>query len=260
MKLYFAVIKFNLLRYLAYPHEIIAVIARRIMEVMLILVFWVAIAESSGGKFDAKSLIAYFLLAFSISEITLTNYLPFGRDINVAIKQGRLNNFLIKPVKLIPFMYSDFMGRSGARIILSVLLFFVSLVLLPPASFLSFILFWFALFAAILIALSFNIFIGVISFYTTEANSFKNAISHINRVLSGLLIPITFFPPLLRKISMVLPFQAMVFGPANMLRQEFINKEVLFYLAINLIWGIGLISLAIYYWKKGLKKYEAVGI
>lgn len=258
--MYWDIVKFNFLKFIFYPTEIFAAITYTIIEFGIILVFWNAVNQSSNQSLNITQLTSYFLISRGIAEIAMVNNYNFGRTLQKRIKSGEITNYMIKPVKILPYMCFYTIGQLGLNLIIALTSIVLGIIISPPASPLSLILFPIFFLTALMISLGLNIFMGLISFLTAEASGFKNVFTHITRILSGALVPLTLFPENLRKIVLLTPFPGMIFGPANALKTQEINNEVLLNLTVSFAWGAILLLLMIYFWKKLLAKYEAIGI
>lgn len=260
MKLYWAVIKFNWLKVLAYPFEIIAFFACRFAALGFLALFWYAVARSSGGAMDFKPLIAYFLVAAAVKDLTFSTDTKFGKAIQVLIKGGDISNYFIKPIKTIPFLLSAYIGESGMGLIYALVSLTLGLIILPPLGLLNIVAFVIFLLLALVVSVCFNTLIGMLSFYFAEADGFRNAINHVIKILSGALIPINLFPILMKNIILFLPFPALVFTPTYVLQNSLSLKELALLFITTLIWSIVLVIITKYIWRYSLKQYEGVGI
>ena len=143
---------------------------------------------------------------------------------------------------------------------MSLMLLLTGLVLLPSISFVGVVLFILSLLLAFVIALAINLLVGSITFWTTEANHLQNVISHVIRVFSGTMIPISFFPGSLKTLTLFSPFPALGFLPATLIRNPVWNFDIWVSFLSSVFWAAILLPLSLLIWKTGLKRYEAVGI
>lgn len=260
MTIYFDVAWFYFLRYLTYPLEMAAIALRRLIEVGLILVFWAAVAKSSTTPLDYRSLIAYFLIAGALNDLVMAQRTRFGQFLIKGIKTGKITQYIIKPISLVPYLYSAAAGQYGMTYFVAIIGLIAGLIVRPPASPLGVLLFMVATMLAIIIALYVNLFCGVLAFWTTEANSFRNVLAHVIKFLSGVYVPLYFFPEPLRTMVTYSPFPSMIYTPAHLLNFTSFTPEAIQLLAISVGWAIGSAIIVSALWKHGLKYYEAVGI
>lgn len=261
MWIYFAVIKYNFQRFLTYPLEIVSLVARKFIYVTFSVVFWnIIFANSSDPTLTKTYFLGYFLTSTGLSDIVMIDSQVLGKFIRREIKKGQVSNYLIKPVRLIPFLYATALGRDSMRFIIGLFMFFAGILILNPVSYLSLILLFYFILISFILGLFFNLLEASLAFIFTEVGGIKNAMRHIIRVFSGLLIPISFFPENIKNTLELLPFPYMIYGPINSLQINKLTSEVTQSIFISGFWAITLSILIIFIWKACLKSYEAVGI
>lgn len=260
VKLYLSVFKFNWLKILAYPIEIIAFFAGRFIALGFLALFWYAIANSSSGSLDFRPLIAYFFLTAGIRELTFGNDTRFGRFIQHLVMRGEINNYFIKPIRTVPFLLCSFAGETWMSLAYALITMMIGLIILPPLGLINVIGFLIFLMLAFVISICFNILIGTVSFYSPESGGFRNAFNHINKILSGSIVPLNFFPESIRWFLLLLPFPSVLFTPAYVLQNQLSWSELAYFFVIAVFWLISLVSLARYLWSRSVKNYEGIGI
>lgn len=260
MKTYFAAAKFNFCRMLAYPWELAAFFAGRIIMLGFLVIFWHAVSKSNSGIFDFKQLLSYFLITSAVRDLTLSNSTRFGRGVQKQIKNGEINNILIKPVKEIQFLLANFIGQEGIQFFYAASAFIAGFIIFPPKNVFNAVSFILFLFLTFFISISINIFLAILGFYSPEASGIQNVANHIIRILCGTLIPLNYFPGTLKKIAMLSPFPALAFTPTYILQNQLSFVELSQLFAVGIFWAVFLIITSSLLWKKSLKKYEGVGI
>jgi ABC-2 type transport system permease protein len=260
MTIYFDIIRFNFLRFLAYPTEIWAAVAKRAFGLGFLIVFWSIVAKSSHGNISLVPLISYFLVASSIDTLVSAQELRFGGFLGEYIKTGTISTYLVRPLSIIPYMISSSLGERSLGLLLAVITFIIGIAIYPPAGPLAIILFIVFLALAIVISLAINLMVGIFYFYSPEARSFLYTIGHTVKIFSGAMIPIAFFPEVLKKIVLLSPLPGMVFAPTLALHSNNLDKDTVLSLIVNTIWAISLISIALSWWKRAIRNYDAIGI
>ncbi len=145
-------------------------------------------------------------------------------------------------------------------IVMQLLLIFLGFSFLEVVSLVQVGLFLLSLALAFVVAFVFNMFIGSFSFWTPEANHLQNVMSHILKVFSGVLIPVTFFSGLSRQILLLSPFPILAYLPSTVLQKNVDSVEMLTIFGASIFWCLVLLPTSIWFWKKGLRRYEAIGI
>jgi ABC-2 type transport system permease protein len=81
----------------------------------------------------------------------------------------------------------------------------------------------------------------------------------IMEVVGGAIIPLSFFPQILEKIFMLLPFPFLIYIPMKI----YLGKIALEQVGLELFkeggWIVGLAMLNLILWKRGVKQYVAMG-
>ena len=104
--------------------------------------------------------------------------------------------------------------------------------------------------------ISFNIdyIIGLTSFYTESIWGISIAKDTIVLLLSGAIIPLNFFPEILRNIVGFLPFQAIYHIPLTiMITKDLPVNEYLKFLGIQLSWAVVLYAVNRLYYSRAIK-------
>jgi len=259
-KLLFEVAKFNALKMLAYPWELVAFFVQRFIGLFFLTIFWFAVAKSSSTMQSFQCLIAYFLVSSAVRDLTFSYEMKFGRGVQIMIKSGEISNYLIKPVSTIPFLFFGFVGQTWMSLFYSSIALIAGLIILPALSFVNLIAFLVFIVLAFFVSISFNIFVAIISFYIVEAGGFRNMFNHILRILSGALIPLTLFPTAIRSIVLLTPFPLVAFTPTYVLQNALSIGELSRLFFVSFFWAIALFWSMSLLWKKSLKKYEGIGI
>lgn len=261
MSIYLEIIKFNLLKYLTYPFESIALIITRLITLALLILFWSVFSKSASQVISITSITGYFLISGAVNELVFARDFKFGRSIQKAIRSGQLNNYILKPIGLLPHLFSSlFIGGYGLNLLIAVVYLIIGIIIKPPATWLNILFFLCFFLIAISISLAMNLFIACIQFYTIEGGGVKNVLSHISRILSGVIVPIYYFPLSLRRIVQILPFSTMIYGPTNALQSDTITSDIWLQLSFGFLWAVLLPILALMLWYKALKNYDAIGI
>ena len=225
-----------------------------------IIFFWSVIGKSSGGVSGVTSLLSYFLIANGVQGLVDAESLRFSRTMTAEIKQGGLNSHLLRPLNPVLFMYFSFLGGRGIVTIMTIVLMAVGWIFLPQVAWWQVLLFGFSLIFAFVISFVINLFVGCTSFWTSEASNLQNVVSHFVRIFSGVMIPISFFSPLVKNILLLSPFPALAYLPSMILQSKSITSEIWLVFGSALFWSVILLPLSFWFWRRGLKQYEAIGI
>jgi ABC-2 type transport system permease protein len=260
MRIYWETFKFNCLQDFAYPLEIVAFVIRKLISLGFLVLFWFVISKSNTSVFDFRQILSYFLIASAVEDLTNTSTGGWDRDIRHKIKQGLLSNYLIKPINILRFWYVSFMGKRVSISIYAIICLFVGVNIYPHSSLGGMFLFPVSLVLTAATGAGLNLLVGIMAFYSPEAGNFANVVDHISNIFSGHLIPLNYFPTMLRNIAFLTPFPILTFFPVSILQQGDFNGETFYKLGLSLFWAVTLLVLGNIAWKRALKNYDGVGI
>lgn len=254
------IIKFNLLEEFAYPLEILAFIIRKLINLGFLLLFWFVISSTNSDIFTFKQIVSYFLISEAVQDLTFTTGGRFGRDIQKKIKGGLLSNYLVKPIDTLRFLYASFVGGRTSVAMYALVTLVIGIYIFPPMDPISLLLFPISLVLTTLTGAGINIFIGIIGFYSPEAGSIKNVYVHISKIMSGALIPLTYFPVLIRNVASFTPFPVLAYFPVSILQEGGLNYDTYIKLGMSAFWAIFLLITSNICWKKAIRNYDGIGI
>ncbi|MEK7149993.1 MAG: ABC-2 family transporter protein [Patescibacteria group bacterium] len=264
MKKYLTVINVYWQRALAYRSVIIAYRAGEMAEVLILILMWTSIYGKQDiiKGFTLPEMITYVLIGNLFSVITrnfLTNVVAHD------IKDGRLSSFLLQPISYFNFILSRELGRLSFAFLMSVssqvviILFFLNkFIFNSDIIYLSVILIMIIL--AFITELLISYLIGLIAFWADEVDGIYATVDRLRKFFSGGYFPLNFLPPVFVTASFSLPFAYSFFVPAQLYLKKIDILAGIRGIFIQLIWIVLLYGIIRLLWKKGLKKYEGVGI
>ncbi len=114
--------------------------------------------------------------------------------------------------------------------------------------------------AAYLLNFTLEFFIGSLAFYTQSMWGLMASKEIITRFLSGALIPLAFFPQAFQSILLVLPFQAIVYTPLQILTNASLTPaDYMRMLGIQLAWMIVLLIATRLFFRHAIKQLTING-
>ena len=257
--IYFDIFRFQLLRNIAYPFELLAHILKRVLWIFFLIFFWSLVAQGNEA-INIRTLGSYFLIATGVTDITMAAWGFLSHFMGMYIKDGNINNLLVKPLNIIPSIYAISAGRNAVRLGLMLFFIFAGLIINLPQSMFSVVLFFAFLINAFLISFAKNILEGTMYFHLTDAWGIRSSLNHLITIFSGAQVPLYLFPDTLRQILMLSPFPYMVYAPTHALTVNNLSNDVIIGLGVGLFWAFALNIVALLFWRTSIKKYEAIGI
>lgn len=264
MQKYLAIVNTYWQRGLAYRFTIIAFRVGEVAEILVLILMWSAIYKEHAliRGFTAQEMITYVLMG-NLFQIMVRNFI--SDFIAAEINEGRLSMFLVKPISYFRFAFSREIGRTSFPTLLSiitqviVMLFFLDRILVNTD------IWYLALIVAMLILAFFSelllsFLIALVAFWTDEVDGLFRTVERVKRFFSGGYFPLTLLPPVLVQISFLLPFAYSFFIPAQLYLKKIDLLTGLKGLCVQAVWIVLLYGVVRIAWKRGLRRYEGVGM
>lgn len=219
--------------------------------------------------FQESPEIAGYTFSSVFTYLVMTKFLHPAIRWNVArllaeeIKEGRLSAYLLKPFGALRYWFSLFWADRLVDISIRISLLAFFLLLLPRyfsspglERVLLFVLF---LTVALLLNFIFNILLSLFAFWVTDIRLFSTTVDLAAGFFAGALVPLDFLPGFLKQVSFFLPFQYLLYFPIRVFQGAVDSGQMAAGLLISLFWLATLLILMNYFWRKGVKHYEAIG-
>lgn len=265
MKKYWTIIKTEWQRQLTYRADFVGYRLGNLVEVFSQILIWSMIFKSSEmvRGYAYPEMITYIIIGWLFWYLTAN----FGLEnkISYHIKDGTLSSFIIKPVSYIKYIVVLSTGRisiallSGILVQSILIIFFFEHILFPDKIFPVLIILG-MLFLGYIIRLFTSILIGFIAFWSQEIVGMHYFFGVLISLLSGRYFPIDLLPGSVVFVSSLFPFVYTFFIPTQIYLGRMSIQEGLRGLIIEFIWVVLLYVIIKIIWRKGLKKYESVGI
>lgn len=242
-------------------------ILRKFLGMFIYYYLWMAIyaSASSGqlGGFTRSEMILYVFLSYTISDLVM---IGISSEIGKDVLDGSVAMNLIKPINYRLYLTFKSLGVMIYRIVVPSVFIWAGLEIykvtalgMPVSSpaqigpaLLSILLSFF-------IYVFFDYCFGMLAFVTTYIfgmTIIKNAALNL---LTGRLIPISFFPAVVQEIFSFLPFTAMTYVPVMIWMGKYSGTEALYQLGKQALWVVLLYLLGGFLWKKIEKRIVILG-
>lgn len=229
----------------------------------IFIFLWIAVLQSSPQTgVGINQIIIYYLL---VMLILTTNSAWSAQFIAQDIQKGELNYFLVKPVS---FYFLEATKQAAEKIykvfyvliaIFLIMLFFnigiedlnLKYELLP--------LFFISIILGSTLTFALDLAIGLSAFWLTQIIFLKRYYEFAQAIFSGEIIPIFLMPAGILFINQFLPFRYMLAFPIEIIMGKLDFSQIMFGLAIEIIWVF--IAILIYktIYKYGVKAYGGYG-
>lgn len=256
---YSKVIQMNINNSLEYRVNFILYLISGIVPILIQIFIWTNIFNFNGISqfmdYSRTSIILYMIIAGSLSKLlSIDNHQKMAGE----IKNGGLNQYILKPMNHTVYWLSN---EIGSKLIYSLLLFAIFFVIsLVSNGFQYSVLFFgvLAIFLAIIINFLIYYLISMLSFWFLDISSIFTAINMIFTFISGGVLPLDILAGA-NNFLCYIPFGLMIFFPVRIFSIRLEQNEILFYLVLQVVWIVILFIVSLILWKKGLKKYSAIG-
>jgi ABC-2 type transport system permease protein len=177
--------------------------------------------------------------------------------------EGKIAMDFIKPVSIQWMWIARAAGESAFRLILltapTAVLVALIFPLRPPASAAQFGLFVIAVLASFLLMAAINFMIGTCAIPLKSILSLIRAKFWLVELLSGLLIPIAFFPQWAQRIFAYLPFEHIASTPLQIYLGMVSGRAAWRAIGISLAWVVALLALGHVWWLRASRRITIHG-
>ncbi|MDD3180787.1 MAG: ABC-2 family transporter protein [Opitutaceae bacterium] len=235
-----------------------------LFHLVVVFILWgaVYVGNDRVGGFDLRQTLTYFVIMLPLQFIIGA----FNEDYQISeeIRNGLINQFLLKPVNYFAYRFSVFLS---ARSVSGVLVFLPLALALPfihhqlsfPPEGWRLALGLPAMFMSALIQFTIAFCFGLLSFWFLEIQSFVILSFAIETLLGGQVFPLDLMPAALYRLSQFLPYYYQMYFPAAIFSGRLDLAQTLEGLSVQAAWVVLLFLLARLLWARGLRHHTAVG-
>lgn len=262
----------SLHRFLRITRTLLSVYYAYMIEYRAELLFWVLSGSlplilmgvwaeaAQGGQFGMSPIdfIRYFLAVFFVRQFTVVWVIwEFERE----VVEGKLSFRLLQPLDPGWHHFASHFAERFARLPFAVLLIGLFVWLYPEAAWIpplsNLLLCLLTLLLAFILRFVSQYAFSMAAFWIERAYAIEQFWFLFYLFLSGLIAPLTVFPPLLQQIVLFTPFPYMIGFPASILvgMPVQIGQGIL----VMLGWIGFFLALNRWLWRRGLKQYSGMG-
>lgn len=261
-----AVLKLVLVERLVYRLNFFLQIASGILSSLIVVFLWMAVyrgnSVSSLGGYSMPEMITYLLGGGLINTFILTTV--ENNETSQTIADGSLSGLLVQPFSPWWLWFVRDMGTKLFLFLLglagygAVFFFFRDVLLIPdsPARWMIF-----ALSVSLGILLQYLLFesLSLMAFWVENTYGIRFTMRVILEITGGALIPLSFFPTVLQSLFLALPFPYLIYLPMTIYLGKAADGEVLAALVRMGMWIATLAAVNAVLWKRGVRRYTAMG-
>ncbi|TAK04670.1 hypothetical protein EPO33_01600 [Patescibacteria group bacterium] len=227
------------------------------------IIIWESVfrTRDTFGGYTHETMLSYVLVStffFALSRNWITGNV--GED----IKEGKLNQYLVKPLSYITYNVWMGIGRTALATLFALAVVAVLVVAYRGSLYIP-DLPHFALALAVTLAAFFmnmllSIALGLAAFWMTSVEGFGNAVMFGRNFLAGSMFPLDIVSPLFVSVSAALPFAYTSYVPAQIFLGKMTIAQGLAALAVVGCWTMILYIVVRLEWRFGIRRYEGTGI
>ncbi len=262
VSVYFEFARVAFLKILAYRLRYFTGIVTYFVNVSVYYFIWKAIYGSSTevAGYDLPQILTYVSVGWIIRSFYYNNV---DREMATEVLEGKIAMSLIKPVDTQLMYLSQTVCESCFRVAMfttpiAIVLVFVYPIL-PPASPALGMLFLLSCVLALLILAMINFLVGSMALHIYSIVGVIRAKYFIVEFLSGLLIPLTFFPESLQRFMQFLPFPHISFTPLQIYLGKVEGTAAWRALGVQGLWVVILFMIGRAFWKFSTRKLSIQG-
>lgn len=260
----FAVCKFQ--EYLAYRSNVFMFMFGDALKIVCMFFLWRAIFAGSGegtlNGFNFPDMITYILLSISTGCCV-----PHDEgQIITEIKNGSIVMSLAKPISYRLKTYFSSLGDTLYTMIFMMLPCLAATVIVNKIygnmdvySVSGTFLFLISLCFSVYINMCMRFLIGCMTFVTLNIWGVRQIFDAIHQLLSGVLIPLAFFPSWAKGIVELLPFASIISTPVNLFLGTFTTEGIVRAIAVQVAWAVIFSGLTEIVWRAVVKRLVVQG-
>lgn len=236
-----------------------------LVHLVVVFTLWGAVYATQGsvGGFDVRQTLTYFVVLLPLSFLIGASNEDY--QISEEIRNGMINQFLLKPINYYAYRFSVFVaarlvtGGLALLPLLGVLPFLWPSLAIPddwPAR-LAYGLPAMLMSAVIQFTIAYCF--GLLTFWFLEIQSFVIMSMAVEMLLGGMMFPLDLMSAALYQISQYLPYYYMMYFPAAILTGRIPLADLGGALALQAGWVVLLLAFGHLLWSRGLRRHTAVG-
>lgn len=215
---------------------------------LIVNLFWMIVQASILYAFTSNGIsnmtprqsIGYMIITESLLMITGIDGGLGDIDIDDMIKSGSIIMYFIKPLGFIPYLIGLELGRIMYYLVWRAIPIFVIGCLIyqwfPAMDLTAFLLFIISVLMAVVIANTTKFIVSMLALRSKTTNGINDLFMAVALFFSGGLLPLSFFPEWLYRVSLYLPFSAQIYLPASILLGT--EENVAFALIVEAAWCV----------------------
>jgi ABC-2 type transport system permease protein len=218
--------------------------------------------KASVADYTLAQMTSYYLIVTIVDALTAVSEDDW--QIAADIKDGNISQFLVKPINYLGYrLCLFFSGRMIylliAAIPLAIFIFSLRKYLTLPPDALTFGYFLISVGLTALLQFFTSYTMAMLAFWVLEVSTFIFILFAFEYLASGHLFPLDVLPPAIEKLLFFTPFPYQMYFPVSIYMGKTTGAALRHGLFIQALWVVAAYFLAKFAWRRGIRKYGAVG-
>jgi ABC-2 type transport system permease protein len=243
-----------------YRMEVFTNVGSLLVRLYLMKAVWTALYAQNAAPAGVPlhAIITYSTIALLMSLVLEIDGTRMIRD---RVREGTIATDLMKPINLPFYFFSDGFGQTLLHALLILpslgLALFIVHIDVPPAP----VVLAFAVSFALGYVVNFllNFLMNAVAFWTLETFAIQMTVRWVSDLLGGQIVPLIFFPDVLQRVVLALPFAAVYSTPLLIYTGTIAPASYPAAFAAQLAWGCGFAVLSMFVWRGALKRVVVQG-
>lgn len=262
LQLYRAQFKVTIAEQFQYRGALVIWLLGLMLEPVIYLSVWAAVANSQGGQVDAftaADFAAYYLIAMLVDHASFTWIMW---EMEYWIRQGNLSALLVRPVHPIHrHIAANLTFKLLTFVVLLPVVVALAIIYRPnftitPETIAAFVP---ALILAMALRFAVEWTLASLAFWVTRVSAINQLWFVAFLFLSGYAAPVALLPPVVQTLAHWLPFYRMLGFPVDVLLGHLTTRQVLTGLGAQVAWLVVAYAVLQFTWARGIRQYSAVG-
>ena len=214
--------------------------------------------ETIGGL-TRDQFVIYYLVLIVVNQLT---YATTNWTIGDEIRYGGMSAWLLRPMSpVFQVLSSEIAGKVVFMVFTIPVALILGLLLRPQIKFAlpEILLFLPALLMAWVLRFFWGYWLALLSFWATRADGLLALQDLLIFLLGGQVAPTRLLPPMIQFLSTILPFRYMAVFPVEVLTGQLTQPEIVTGYVFQAFWMMVALGLYALVWRKGVRRYAAVG-
>ena len=230
---------------------------------VIYLAIWTSIANVKGNVngLTANDFITYYMTLLIVDQISSNIVI---HTFAFKIQDGTLSGELIKPIH--PMLTNALVNNIAFKILtimgfipIWIILFFLFKPDYSGVTLTNVLIAFPMMLMGFLIGYLLTATITSLAFWTTRVYSIHDFYFGLSLLFSGQFVPLTLMPKVIQNIAQYLPFRFQLYHPIELILGKLSTTEIIQGYVTAGIWLILAITLFNWVWRKGVKRFSAVG-